>query len=128
MEAGDEIAVDDATAGMLIVILLFVLPAKGDFLARINRRETSPPLVTWKILEEKMNWGLVLLLGGGFALAKATNVSGLSAAIAEFLVLLDAFPKYGIVAIVCLICAVLTEFTSNVATANVLLPVLRDLV
>jgi sodium-dependent dicarboxylate transporter 2/3/5 len=35
-------------------------------------------LLDWKSIEEKMPWELVFLLGGGFALAKGTSVSGLS--------------------------------------------------
>jgi sodium-dependent dicarboxylate transporter 2/3/5 len=39
----------------------------------------SEGLINWKIIERKMPWELVFLLGGGFALAKGTSESGLSA-------------------------------------------------
>ena len=39
----------------------------------------SEGLINWKIIERKMPWELVFLLGGGFALAKGTSASGLSA-------------------------------------------------
>jgi di/tricarboxylate transporter len=32
------------------------------------------PLLTWKAFNEKMPWGVVFLLGGGFAMAKAAQV------------------------------------------------------
>ena len=38
----------------------------------------SEALLNWKTVEKKMPWELVFLLGGGFALAKGTSVSGLS--------------------------------------------------
>lgn len=34
-----------------------------------------PALLTWKVIQEKVPWGIVLLLGGGFALAKGCEVS-----------------------------------------------------
>ena len=35
----------------------------------------TPPLLTWKVAQKKLPWGIVLLLGGGFALAKGSEVS-----------------------------------------------------
>lgn len=37
---------------------------------------SNPPLLTWKVAQKKLPWGIVLLLGGGFALAKGSEVSG----------------------------------------------------
>ena len=34
-----------------------------------------PPLLNWKVAQEKVPWGIVLLLGGGFALAKGCEVT-----------------------------------------------------
>lgn len=35
----------------------------------------TPRLLTWKAAQKKLPWGIVLLLGGGFALAKGSEVS-----------------------------------------------------
>ena len=75
-----------------------------------------------------MPWGLVLLLGGGFAIAKATDVSGLSRLLGEQLVVLDFLDRRLLVLVICIFTAVATEVTSNVATCSILLPILRDLV
>ncbi len=75
-----------------------------------------------------MPWALLLLMGGGFALAKATKVSGLSAWMAEQLRVLDVLDGWLLVLVVSASAAMATEFTSNSATASILLPVLRDLV
>ena len=53
------------------------MPTFYVFLASESR--PSPSLLTWEAIHRKMPWSLVLLLGGGFALAKASMVSGLSA-------------------------------------------------
>ena len=75
-----------------------------------------------------MPWSLVLLLGGGFALAKATQVSGLSAWMGSQLAVLDFLDARVLVLIVIIGTSFATEVTSNVATCSILLPVLRDLV
>jgi sodium-dependent dicarboxylate transporter 2/3/5 len=75
-----------------------------------------------------MPWSLVLLLGGGFALAKATSVSGLSAWMGAQLEVLHFLDSRLLVLIVTAGTAIATEVTSNVATCSILLPVLRDLV
>ena len=41
--------------------------------------QNSPSLITWRLIETKMCWGVIFLLGGGFALASASQSSGLSA-------------------------------------------------
>ena len=70
-----------------------------------------------------MPWSLVLLLGGGFALAKATQVSGLSAWLGSQLAVLDFLDSRVLVLIVIIGTSFATEVTSNVATCSILLPV-----
>lgn len=73
----------DATAALIVVMLMFVLPAKPDFINIFNKDESkrptvaSPPLVTWKVVQAKLPWGLIFLLGGGFALAEGSKVISL---------------------------------------------------
>ncbi|KAJ8982247.1 hypothetical protein NQ317_013549 [Molorchus minor] len=83
--------VRDATAALIVVLLLFVIPAKPDFIYIFSNDESKRPkvasqaLVTWKVIQQKMPWGLIFLLGGGFALAEASKVSGMNHMIAEHL-------------------------------------------
>ncbi|XP_037512364.1 protein I'm not dead yet-like [Rhipicephalus sanguineus] len=62
----------DATAVMIPVVLLFMLPARPCEGAR------SPGLVTWPVVQAKLQWSVILLIGSGFAVAEAMRVSGLS--------------------------------------------------
>ncbi|TNN66080.1 Solute carrier family 13 member 5 [Liparis tanakae] len=77
--------VTDATVAIFIAVLLFVLPSRPPrFCSRWSQSSESaphetvgrtPPLLTWKVAQKKVPWGIVLLLGGGFALAKGSEVS-----------------------------------------------------
>lgn len=76
--------VTDATPAMLIAILCFLYPSeKPDFFCwrggcgrRDDDRKPGPrePLITWDVVAHKLPWGLILLLGGGFALADSISV------------------------------------------------------
>ncbi|KAG7247730.1 hypothetical protein CRUP_011268, partial [Coryphaenoides rupestris] len=127
--------VTDATVAIFIAILLFVLPSKPPRLCfwRRNSFDTddepagpTPPLLTWKVAQKKMPWNIVLLLGGGFALAKGSEESGLSMWLGDQMTPLKTIPPWAIVIILCLLIATFTECTSNVATATLFLPVLAS--
>ncbi|XP_031428468.1 solute carrier family 13 member 5a [Clupea harengus] len=129
--------VTDATVAVFVACLLFVLPSK---LPRIfcggsqsfdigtqRSREASAPLLTWKVAQKKMPWSIVLLLGGGFALAKGSEESGLSRWLGDLMTPLQTIPPWAIAIILCLLIATFTECTSNVATATLFLPVLASM-
>ncbi|XP_034460630.1 solute carrier family 13 member 5 [Hippoglossus hippoglossus] len=129
--------VTDATVAIFIAVLLFVLPSKPpSFCSRRNHSlDTVPPpppgptpaLLTWKVAQKKLPWGIVLLLGGGFALAKGSEVSGLSQWMGDQMTPLQSIPPWAIAIILCLLIATFTECTSNVATATLFLPVLASM-
>ncbi|KAF4516897.1 hypothetical protein B566_EDAN011242 [Ephemera danica] len=120
--------IKDSTPAMCIVFLLFALPADLKWLSlKPTKFTSSPPLLNWQVTESKLPWGLILLLGGGFAMAEASKVSGLSAWLGLQLAGLAHFPTYMIVTIICLMSTFATEVSSNTAIANILLPVLAEM-
>ncbi|NXR64206.1 S13A2 protein, partial [Rhadina sibilatrix] len=126
--------VTDATVALFISILLFILPS--GFSTRDREEEQTggrakfrapPPLLDWKVVQEKMPWNIVFLLGGGFALAKGSEESGLSAWLGTKLTPLQSIPHPAIAFLLCLLIATFTECTSNVATTTLFLPILASM-
>jgi len=100
-----------ATIGAL---LLFIVPAGGG-----NDR----PLLNWAEAQ-RIPWGILLLFGGGLALAAAADLSGLSPWLAKGLEgLTDLHPAI-VILLIGLLVIVITEFASNIATISLMGPVL----
>lgn len=113
---GIQSTADDATVAVLGLLLLLIVP---------SRAHPGTALLDWDTAKS-IPWEVVLLFGGGVALAEAFQTSGLSAAIAGSLIGLAALPALLLVGAVCLIVTFLTEITSNTATATILMPVLAS--
>ncbi|XP_053308984.1 Na(+)/dicarboxylate cotransporter 3 [Spea bombifrons] len=121
----------DAVTGITIVIILFFFPSKKPSLKwwfdlKAPNIENKP-LLSWKKAQETVPWNIILLLGGGFAMAKGCEVSGLSTWIGGRLQPLEGLPPALAVLLVTILIASFTEFASNTATIIVFLPVLSEL-
>uniref|UniRef100_G3VSG3 Solute carrier family 13 member 5 n=1 Tax=Sarcophilus harrisii TaxID=9305 RepID=G3VSG3_SARHA len=122
--------VSDGTVAIFICILMFILPSqKFKFNFRSQTEEEwkvpfyPPPLLTWKVVQEKLPWGVVLLLGGGFALAKGCEASGLSKWLGSQMEPLKILPPMALVLLLSALIAIFTEYMSNIATATLFLPI-----
>ena len=102
----------DSTIAIAGALCLFILPAGTN---------TDERLLDWTTAQ-KLPWDILILFGGGFALAKGFSESGLTRYLADQLGALSGLPEIGVLAAVCLLVIFLTEVTSNTATASLLLP------
>ena len=128
--SGPSVSVADATPAMFILLLLFILPSKPYFIEALQGKrefESSPALLDWKFAQAHVAWGVMLQVGGGYALAEASDQSCLSSWLGSQLTGLESLPDWVICLIACLICNILTQVLSNSAAVSMLLPVLRDL-
>jgi sodium-dependent dicarboxylate transporter 2/3/5 len=105
---------NDGTVAIAAALFLFAVPAHRDGARRILESET----VT------RLPWGIVLLFGGGLALAKGFSVSGLSEWTGSAFEGLGGLHPLLFITFLCLAVSFLTELTSNTATAEMLMPVL----
>jgi sodium-dependent dicarboxylate transporter 2/3/5 len=109
--------INDGTVAIFMSILLFIFPAGKD------RRER---IMDWKTAQ-KIPWNIVLLFGGGFALALGFQSSGLALWFGEQLQWSRGVNPYLILLAVVALMSFLTELTSNVASTQMLLPVFASL-
>ncbi|XP_036443539.1 solute carrier family 13 member 2 [Colossoma macropomum] len=137
--------VTDGTVAILMSTLLFIIPSQLPCISSCNieddhndegenntrqtqRKLKAPPaLLNWKVVHERMPWNIVLLLGGGFALASGSEVSGLSLWLGESLAPLKSIPPFAISLLLCLLVGTFTECSSNTATTTLFLPILASM-
>ncbi len=105
--------IDDTIIVMISAIIIFLLPNKNRKRRLINWEEAS-----------KLPWGILLLFGGGMALASGFKESGLALWIGTQMTLLDGINLFLLVFILIASVNFLTEITSNLATTAMLLPIL----
>ena len=109
--------INDGTVAIFISVILFIIPARG---------KKGERIMDWKTAH-KLPWNIVLLFGGGFALALGFQSSGLSVWFGEQLMWTKGIHPYLILLAVVTLMSFLTELTSNVASTQMLLPVFASL-
>ncbi|XP_029391056.1 solute carrier family 13 member 4 [Mus pahari] len=121
----------DATVSVFLGFLLFLIPAKKPcFGKKSDGQDTSKgiePIITWKDFQKTMPWEIVILVGGGYALASGSKSSGLSTWIGHQMLSLSSLPPWAITLLACVLVSIVTEFVSNPATITIFLPILCTL-
>ncbi len=103
---------NDASVALLAVVAMFLIPnGKG---SRLLDWETA----------SRIPWGMLILFGGGIAIAKAFVISGMSASLGNALAGIAGWPILAMMAVICLCITFLTEMTSNTATTTLMMPIL----
>jgi sodium-dependent dicarboxylate transporter 2/3/5 len=106
--------IHDGTVAIFFTIVLFMTPVdlkRGQF------------ALDWD-WAKRIPWGILLLFGGGLALAKAFMVTGLVEWIGGHFVVLEGVPVIVMILAIATMMTFLTEMTSNTATTNIMLPIL----
>ena len=109
--------IGDAVIAMTAAVILFIIPSK-------NRR--GDHLLDWGSAV-KLPWGILLLFGGGLAIAAGFTDSGLSEWIGGQLSALKGVNIILVLIVVTGLVIFLTEITSNTATANMMYPIMASL-
>jgi sodium-dependent dicarboxylate transporter 2/3/5 len=103
---------NDASVALIAVVAMFLIPnGKGG------------RLLDWESAA-KIPWGMLILFGGGIAIAKGFVVSGLSQELGSALSGIAGWPIVAMIAVICLSITFMTEMTSNTATTTLMMPIL----
>ena len=108
--------IDDTLIAVLFGLALFVIPSKRQGQTLLNWEDTI-----------NLPWGIILLFGGGMALAKAFVESGLAIWLGQLMTEFGGLPLFLLLLLLIAAINFLTEITSNLATTAMLLPVLAPL-
>ncbi|XP_053575665.1 solute carrier family 13 member 4 [Bombina bombina] len=133
----------DATVSVFLGFLLFLIPCKRPTFMSFWREETGEksqrksqyhevsyldgPMLTWQEFQRHMPWEIVVLVGGGYALAAGCKSSGLSMLIGRQMECLSGLPSWAVTLLACMLVSAVTEFVSNPATVTIFLPILCSL-
>lgn len=109
-------AITDGSIAIAGSLLLFLVPDGS-----------SRPLLTWQEAD-RAPWGVIMMFGGGLALAAGITQSGLAAWLGDALRPLSVVHPIIIAIALTALVILITEFASNVATASGVLPVVAGLV
>ncbi len=102
----------DAVVAVFVSVLLFIIPSK-------NSPNTA--IMDWNTAS-RIPWGIILLFGGGFALEKGFDVSGLTLWFATKIDLLSGYHIIIIILAACLFALIMTQLLTNVTVVQSLLP------
>ena len=144
--------ITDGTISMLAGLVLFIIPSRqetapghaeesssrpADFVeegqhhhedSQQQQEEKEPAKKRPRLADNDtlldLPWDIIMLLGGGLALAEGFQASGLSVVLADRLNILSHLPLYFMISLVCLVVLFTTELTSNIATVTLVLPIL----
>ncbi|XP_066490546.1 solute carrier family 13 member 4 [Tiliqua scincoides] len=122
----------DATVSVFLGFLLFLIPAKKPCFRKKEKGDVTNstddkfagPIITWKDFQKTMPWEIVVLVGGGYALAAGCKTSGLSTWIGKQMLSLSSLPSWAVTLLACILVSIVTEFVSNPATITIFLPIL----
>lgn len=110
--------IDDGTVAIFMASTLFFIPTRSE--------NAKTPMIMGSMVVRRLPWNIVLLFGGGFALAKGMQSSGLSEIIGSGLAGLGNVHPIVITLVICTAITFLTELTSNTATTQMILPILAS--
>ena len=109
--------IDDSLVALLAATLLFIIPSKT------NKGES---LLEWEDAK-KIRYDIILMFGSGFALAHGFELSGLSKWLAESLQVFRNVSPFFLILSLCIIVTLISEFASNIASIQLVIPVMMAL-
>ncbi len=117
--------IHDATVAMTMGVLLCLLPtARSGGIEWRGRRERF--VMDWQTIQSGIPWSIVILLGGGFALAAGIQETELARWLGSQMSVLKGTPVWVLIPMTCLLAVLLTETTSNIATVLMISPVITE--
>lgn len=113
---------DDYAKEITSKLNIGVVALFSSMLLFIFNDENSKPILNWQD-SNYINWGVILLFGGGLCLGKVLDVSSLAKILSEYIFFGGTHSAFILLLIVVVLGIVLSEFSSNTASASILVPI-----
>lgn len=111
------VELSDVVVSMIAAVALFIIPSSAS---------DKKPLLDWKDTE-RLPWGVLLMFGGGLAMAEAFKNSGLIEQVTSLMKIFESGNMFVFVSILCFTGIILTALMSNLAMVNIFVPVVAAL-
>jgi sodium-dependent dicarboxylate transporter 2/3/5 len=114
-----------ASIGLFWTMPLFFIPTMNKKLEKSSDGKMLPAqhILDWSYAMPKFKWQILITFGGGYIVAKGTQVSGFAAWVAS---LINPMPEIALVAVVVIVICFLTEVISNMASVLIFGPILIE--
>lgn len=122
-----------STAGLLILFLVFIIPANLSFLNSCNKDPDKRPkanattLVSWPVFNKHMPWGVIFSIGSGFAISDIMRRTDFHYAVSEGVATYVKLNKHVTLVVITVLATVLTEVIQSLALINILIPLVIPL-
>jgi sodium-dependent dicarboxylate transporter 2/3/5 len=123
----------EASVGITVCVLLFLWPSRlpNNLCFRRNADQTvpisTPSLLDWQTVHKNLPWSVVLLLGGGFALAFCCKTSGLSTDLSSFLSILHRLPDWIVLLILSVLATICSTLVGIIPTGSIFIPIVAEM-
>ncbi|XP_077984621.1 solute carrier family 13 member 4-like [Glandiceps talaboti] len=113
----------------IMVLLCFIVPASGPSFQEFGGTAQSySPLIEWGYAQRKVNWGILVFIGGIQCLSEVVKDTGLAAIIGEQFYSVQDWPAWVVLLFFTTVATILTEFTSGSIIITVLMPVIQAVI
>lgn len=124
-------SITNATPGLIAVALLFVIPGNWAIFNFCRNRAwpttNSQGLITWKAANDRIPWGMIFVLGAGFAITFSMEKTKLTLKISEAIGGLKDQSGYLLMFVACLISQIVGTLSAGAAVACIVLPFLAQI-
>ncbi|CAJ0564817.1 unnamed protein product, partial [Mesorhabditis spiculigera] len=110
----------ESVAGIVVLYVMFLWPRYG--FGDEQRTNENDRILTWALIQQKLSWSIIMLVGCGFCISEAVKGSGLAKEVELLVRGLSGIHPIMVQLILLTAVVAMTEFMSNAGTANIFVP------
>ncbi|KAI3379334.1 hypothetical protein SNEBB_003159 [Seison nebaliae] len=117
----------DSLPIIFVLVMMFIIPKENIFNKQYWKKNNRGSILTWKFVESKVPWGMLILIGGGFVISEASKKTGLTKVLADELKGLVKLGEKSALFLLIMTIGLLTELMSNSAVATLSADIMMEI-